>query len=146
MRLLGIDLGDKRTGLALADLYTRIATPIDVLLIPIARRDGQDLLDALSRIALRELGPLSSPGEIVLGHPLNMDGTEGPRAIMVRAFGDRIHAATGRTVYLHDERLSSVEADDRMARSGLTHGQKKSRRDAIAAANILRSYMDIRTE
>lgn len=146
MRLLGIDLGDKRTGVALADTMTRIASPVDVIETPIARRDGADLLAAIARVAQDELGPLASPGEIVVGLPLNMDGSEGPRAKMVRAFAARVAAATGRPVHLHDERLSSVEADARMARSGLTHGQKKSRRDAIAAAGILGGYMASRAE
>ncbi len=142
MRLLGIDLGDKRTGIALADTITGIATPIEVIEVPIARRDGVDLLDAIVRAVERELGPVSAEGEIVLGLPLNMDGSQGPRARMVSEFGIRVEQATGRTVHLHDERLSSVEADKRMARTGLTHGQKKSRRDAIAAAGILGSYME----
>jgi putative pre-16S rRNA nuclease len=142
MRLLGIDLGDKRTGIALADTMTEIASPIEVIEFPIARRDGADLLEAIVRVVERELGPVSAEGEIVLGLPLNMDGSEGARAKMVRAFGLRLEQATGRPVHPHDERLSSVEADKRMARTGLTHGQKKSRRDAIAAAGILASYME----
>lgn len=144
--MLGIDLGDKRTGVALADTVTTIASPIEVIEVPIARRDGADLLAAIARVADRELGPVTSPGEIVLGLPLNMDGSEGPRAKLVRAFAERLAAATGRPVRLHDERLSSVEADSRMARSGLTHGQKKSRRDAIAASGILQGYMASRAE
>jgi putative Holliday junction resolvase len=146
MRLLGIDLGDKRTGIALADTVTAIATPIDLLEVPIARRDGADLLAAIMRACERELGPATTPGEIVLGLPLNMDGSEGPRAKLVRAFGARLAAATGRAVRLHDERLTSAEADGRMARSGLTHGQKNSRRDAIAAAGILAGYLASRAE
>jgi len=146
MRLLGVDLGDKRTGIALADLLTRIASPVEVVEMPIARNDGADLLKSLVVVIERELGPIQSAGEVVLGLPLNMDGSAGPRAKMVQAFGERIAQATGRTVHLQDERLSSVEADQRMAQSGLTHGQKKSRRDAIAAAAILRSYMDALAE
>jgi len=142
MRLLGIDLGDKRTGIAMADTITRIASPTEVIEVPIARRDGADLLEAIARVARRELGPESDPGEIVLGLPLNMDGTEGPRAKLARAFGIRLEQATGRAVRLHDERRTSIDADIRMARTGLTHGQKKSRRDAIAAASILTSYLE----
>jgi putative Holliday junction resolvase len=70
-----------------------------------------------------------------------MDGTEGPRAKSVRVFAERVAKATGRVVHFHDERLSSVEADWKMARSGLTHGQKKARRDALAAAAILQDFL-----
>jgi len=144
MRILGIDLGDKRTGLALADRVTEIASPLEVLEIPIARADGAELLAAIARVVARELGPTG--GEVVMGLPLNMDGTEGPQAKLVRAFAVRLEAATGRKVHLQDERRTSMAADERLSRSGLTHGQKKSRRDAIAAAEILRGYLGDRAE
>lgn len=146
MRYLAIDLGDKRTGLALGDDVTRIASPLDVLEVPLARRDGADLLTALAKTLGSELGPPGSGGQVVVGLPLNMDGTEGPRAKLVRAFADRLAAATGHTVHLHDERLTSIEADEGMARTGLTHAQKKRRRDALAAAAILRSFLSDRAE
>lgn len=112
----------------------------------IDRRAGDDLLAALLNAIERELGPPGSGGEIVVGLPLNMDGSEGPRAKLVQAFAQRLAGASARRVHLHDERLSSVEADKRMARTGLTHGQKKKRRDALAAAAILRSFLDDRAE
>lgn len=146
MRLLGIDLGDKRTGVAMADTITRIASPVEVIEVPIDRRGGEDLLDAIVRVIARELGPSGSPGEVVVGLPLNMDDTEGPQAKKVRAFAERLGVACARTVHLRDERRTSIGADERMARSGLTHGQKKSRRDAIAAAEILRGYLGDRAE
>src|SRR5690606_34893250 len=77
---------------------------------------------------------------LVLGLPLNMDGTLGPAAEKTQAFAETLLEATGLDVYLVDERLSSAAADEAMARSGLTHGQKKARRDALAAAAILRAY------
>lgn len=146
VRILGIDLGDKRTGIALADRVTEIASPLEMLEIPIGRAGGADLVDALARVITRELGPVGGPGEVVMGLPLNMDGSEGPRAKLVRAFAARLESATGRAVHLHDERRTSIEADERLARSGLTRGQKKTRRDAIAAAEILRGYLDDRAE
>lgn len=146
MRYLAIDLGDKRTGLALGDDQTRIASPLDVLEIPLARREGLDLLQALTKALANELGPPGSGGQVVMGLPLNMDGTEGPRAKLVRAFANRLAAGTGHTIHLHDERLTSVEADEGMARTGLTHAQKKRRRDALAAAAILRSFLGDRAE
>ncbi|USN99018.1 MAG: Holliday junction resolvase RuvX [Phycisphaeraceae bacterium] len=139
-RAVGIDLGDKRTGLALGDSVTQIASPSGVLEVPIDERGGEALLDAIAA-ALDELVG-SGPADLVVGLPLNMDGSEGPRAKLVRTFAARIATRTGREVYLHDERRSSLAADERMARTGLTHKQKKARRDAIAAAAILQDYLE----
>ena len=72
---------------------------------------------------------------------LNMDGTEGPRSKSVRAFAERLRDRTGRVVHLADERLSTADADWSLARSGLTHKQKKQRRDAVAAAGILGEFL-----
>jgi putative Holliday junction resolvase len=71
-----------------------------------------------------------------------MDGTEGPRARLTRAFGDSIAEQGGRKVHFHDERLTSAAADWSMAMSGLTHKQKKARRDALAAAAMLQGFLD----
>lgn len=140
MRYLAIDLGDKRTGLALGDTVTGIATPAGVVEVPIERRGGEALLEALAAAADELLG--TGGAGLVVGLPLNMDGTEGPRAKLVRAFAARLGAKTGHEVHLFDERRTSELADERMARSGLTHKQKKGRRDAIAAAVMLRGFLD----
>lgn len=136
-----IDLGDKRTGLAAGDAFSRLASPLKVLEVPIAERAGESLVAAIVREVNGYFGDARTAGELVVGMPFNMDGTEGPRAKGVRAFADRVAKATGRVVHFHDERLSSVEADWKMARSGLTHGQKKARRDALAAAAILQDFL-----
>jgi putative Holliday junction resolvase len=147
MRYLAIDLGDARTGLAVGDSIIRLASPVGVVECPIDREGGAALLRAVVAAAEAHLGPLgtdtasAASGGIVLGLPLNMDGSEGPRARLVRAWADRLQAALRRPVTLWDERLSSAAADDRLARTGLTRGQKKARRDAIAAAAILDSFL-----
>jgi putative Holliday junction resolvase len=134
VRLLAIDPGDKRTGLAIGDTVTRLVTPLEVIELPL---NGDALIDALARaIAANEAT------RVVVGLPLNMDGTEGPRAKLVRAFGERLSAKTVAEVVYQDERLTSVEADWAMAQSGLTHKGKKKRRDALAAAAILRDYLE----
>lgn len=138
-RYLAVDLGDRRTGLALGDPVGRIAGPLQVLDIPLAHRGGLDLLDAIARVADAELGPRDA---IVIGLPLNMDGSEGPRAALTRAFAQRLGERTARHVLPFDERRSSLAAEARLARSGLTHDQKKRRRDAIAAAAILQAFFD----
>lgn len=140
MRYLAIDLGDKRTGLALGDSVTGIATPAGMVEVPIERGAGEALLAALAGSADELLG--TGGAGLVVGLPLNMDGTEGPRAKLVRAFAERLGSKTGLTVHLFDERRTSELADERMARSGLTHKQKKGRRDAIAAAVMLQGFLD----
>ena len=78
----------------------------------------------------------------LVGLPLNMDGSEGPSAAKVRVFIDQLAEATKLTVHAFDERLTSAAADEQMAQSGLTHKQKKARRDALAAAAILRGFLE----
>ena len=151
MRFLAIDLGDKRTGLAVGDSETGVVTPLTVLEVSISVAQGDLLLEAIARAAEEQLGParragtpgarLDSPGELVLGLPLNMDGTEGPRAKVVRAFARRIAQRTARKFYYQDERLSSADADWAMSRSGMTRQQKKEKRDALAASAILRDFL-----
>ncbi len=138
MRYLGIDLGDKRTGLALGDSETKLATPVDLIEVSIHQGGGEALVDAIVRAIDEHLGP----GELVMGMPLNMDDSEGPRAKLARAMGTRLEDRTGLVVHFHDERLTSAEADRSMSQSGLTRGQKKRRRDAIAAAKMLQDFLD----
>ncbi|MFN0131693.1 MAG: Holliday junction resolvase RuvX [Phycisphaerales bacterium] len=138
MRYLGIDLGDRRTGLALGDRDTRIISPLPPIQVPWAARDGADLLDAIARAADDVLG--SAPATIVVGLPLNMDGTDGPRARMTRAFAQRMAIRLARPLTLHDERLTSSDAEWRLAGSGFTRNQKRQRRDGLAAAAMLSDY------
>jgi len=136
VRYLCVDLGDKRTGLAVGDAITSMAGPVGLLEVPITQQNGQALIVAIQR-AIVEHGP----GELVMGLPLNMDGSEGPRSRLVRAFAARLQTASGLVVRFQDERLTSADADWQMARSGLTRGQKKSRRDSLAAATMLSDFL-----
>lgn len=136
MRYLCIDLGDKRTGLAVGDAVTRLASPAGVLEVPVAADGGALLLAAIVKAV-----DAHGPHALVVGLPLNMDDTEGPRAKLVRAWGVRIAEISKLPVHYQDERLTSAAADWQMARSGLTRGQKKAKRDALAAAEILRDYL-----
>jgi putative Holliday junction resolvase len=97
---------------------------------------GPALLDAIAR-AVRA----HAPDAIVMGLPLNMDGTEGPAVEQARAFAAEVRVRTGLEVHLQDERLTSYEADQRMARTGRTHGEKKELRDALAAAALLEDFL-----
>jgi putative Holliday junction resolvase len=147
MRYLAIDLGDKRTGIAAGDDVTGIVSPLDQVEVGIHLNGGTALLEALARVVERQIGP-SRPGvksapsaALIFGLPINMDGSEGPRARIVRAFAARLAARTGLALHFQDERLTTAEADWTMAGSGLTRGQKKERRDGLAAAAILRDHL-----
>jgi putative Holliday junction resolvase len=137
MRYLAIDLGDKRTGLATGDDETGLAGPLAVLELP----RGEALLDAIDH-AIREY----LPGALVVGLPLNMDGTEGDRARISRTFGDEVARRTGLPVHYQDERLTSDAADRTLTGRGLSPRRKKKVQDALAAAEILRDYFAARGE
>ena len=127
MRLLAVDLGDKRTGLATGDTTTTTCFPLEVLHI----QRGDALIKAVAN-ASREQGA----DAIVLGLPLNMDGTEGPRAVLTREFGACVAEATDLPVHYIDERLTSYEAEHRLR--GQRHGPES---DALAALILLEEFM-----
>lgn len=132
-RYLAVDLGDRRTGTASGDDQTGFVAPGSVLEIPRGPRLVERLAAAVTD---------ADADAIVLGLPLNMDGTEGPRAALTRAFAAELAAATGRPVHLQDERLTSAAAEARLAGSGRTRQEKKRLRDALAAAELLRDFLD----
>jgi len=137
MRYLAIDLGDKRTGLAVGDDETGLATPAAALPVP----RGPALVEAILRM-IRE----HDVDTLVLGLPLNADGTEGPRAKSTRQFGVSLQDAVDMPIYYQDERLTTYAANQRLARTGRTHKQKKAARDAIAAAEILQDFLRARRQ
>lgn len=140
-RYIAIDLGDRRTGLAVGDTHTRVASPWKTLEVPIEHEGGAKLINAIKKEIQRDYG--SSPSlELVLGLPLHMGGQESQRSEHARAFAKRLETELGRVVHLADERLTSKQADWSMNQSGLTHLQKKRRRDAIAAAALLQGFLD----
>jgi putative Holliday junction resolvase len=134
MRYLAIDLGDRRTGLAVGDDETFLVSPAGTIETGNTSERHRQLLAAIAE---------QQPDALVVGWPLNMDGSVGPAAKKIQQAADQLGKATGLEVHLVDERLTSADADDQMARTGWTHGQKKARRDALAAANILRKFLDI---
>ncbi len=135
MRYLAIDPGTRRTGLAVGDDQTGQAGPVGMI-------DTADPATLLREI--RSAIDRHGPDELVIGIPLNMDDTAGPAAKKARALAMLLEQHTGLKVHCHDERLTSYAADELMKQSGLTHKQKKARRDAIAAAAILRDFLDAR--
>lgn len=130
--MLGIDLGGKRTGLAFAETLSGLVMPIDVL----HASEGPALDSALDN-AIREHGP----HRLVVGLPLNMDGTEGPAAQKSRAMGENLQQRHGLPVEYQDERLTSFAAEADLAERKLNRRAKKNVADAHAAAEILRDWL-----
>lgn len=141
MRFLAIDLGDVRSGLAVGDDVTGLVGPAGRVEVPIVREKGEALIEALAKAVDEHLGLRDG---VVMGLPINMDESEGPRARLVRAFADRLSVRIGRAIILQDERLTSVQADWTMGGSGLTNKQKKRRRDALAACAFLGDFLAAR--
>jgi len=131
VRYLAIDPGDKRTGLAVGDDTSGIASPFDVIVTASAQHRLSRIGDVLAQ---------EQPDAVVVGLPLNMDGSEGAPAKQARLLAQTITQQFGVTTHMMDERLTSHVADQQMAGHGLTRGQKKARRDALAAAAILHDF------
>ena len=134
MRYLAIDYGNKRTGLAVSDESELIITPLKVL-----QTDGALVSHILKIIAIEQIE------QIILGLPLNMDGTEGRQAAVVRKFGSQLSVKTNVKVVYHDERLSSFDAKELLAPAEMSWRKRKKILDAVAAAAILRSYIDMKS-
>jgi len=135
MRYLAIDPGDKRIGLAIGDEETGIASPIAVI-------ESTSENERLRRI--RQVIDEHRPGALIVGLALHMDGTQGVGAKKAQALAQQLTQEFGLEAILVDERLSSFAADNQMTQTGLTRQGKKRRRDALAAAAILRTYFDSR--
>lgn len=134
-RIMGIDYGDARTGVALSDLLCSIVGSTAV----VPSRNTEKAVADITRIA-RE----NAVGQIVVGLPRNMDGTEGPRAALCREFAEKLREATGLEVVMWDERRTTVEAHNILTAHNY-HGQKrKNTVDAVAASLILEGYLNSR--
>jgi putative pre-16S rRNA nuclease len=134
--VLGIDAGERRVGVAMSDELRLLASPVRVL----DRRAGlHEVLDVLARLTREE-----QVRHVIVGLPLNADGSEGPQARRARHFASLVERATGLPVICWDERLSTQEAESVIRRQGRNPRQLRSRGqiDAIAAAVILQDYLD----
>jgi len=132
MRIMAIDLGDVRSGLAMGESTTGTVEPLRV----VEERDPTRRFELLVE-AVREFGP-----ELVLvGLPLNMDDTEGSRATDARAFAEAFATATGVEVRMQDERLTSFAADEQLKGSPRSRNKRKRMQDALAAAELIRDFL-----
>jgi putative Holliday junction resolvase len=131
MRYLAIDYGIKRTGLAICDRGEKIASPLTVI-------EGQkQLIEEIADIVRKE-----DVDAVVLGMPLNMDDSQGPQAKLVLEFAGRLKDKLQIPVHFQDERLSSFSAEEKLTQAELTRGKKKKRLDAVAAAQILETFLE----
>ncbi|HEY8217330.1 MAG TPA: Holliday junction resolvase RuvX [Acidimicrobiia bacterium] len=133
MRVLGVDLGSRRIGLARSDASGALATPLTVL-----ERASDHAADHAGILAV---AAAEGVARIVVGLPLSMSGAEGPAARAARAEVDELRAATSLPVDLHDERLTTVSAERRLRESRRGRA-KRDPVDAAAAAEMLQSFLD----
>lgn len=132
-RKMGIDYGDKRIGIALTDALCIISSPFEVY-----QNVGEE--DALNH--LNDIIKQYDVDDIAMGLPLNMDGTEGERAVIHRCFGEKLEKLSGVKVNYIDERLTSAEAEDILIASGVRREKRKELIDKISAQIILQTYIN----
>lgn len=131
-RVLGIDPGERRVGVALSDPVGIIASPLMVIDLR-----AEDLFETI-----QSLCETHDVGRIVVGLPIGLSGEEGPAATKARRLAAEVAAATGLSVDLHDERFTSVTAEDALVEGGVKRRDRREIRDKVAAAVMLQAYLD----
>ena len=134
-RIMAIDYGDARTGIAISDLLCSLVGSTTV----IHSRVPEKTVAEICRLA-RE----NQVEELVMGFPRNMDGTEGPRAELYRDFARQLETASGMTVHLWDERRTTIEAHQILSDHNYHGKKRKNTVDAVAASLILEGYLSFR--
>lgn len=139
MRILGLDYGDKTIGVAVSDPFGWTAQGVEII-----RRDHpEEYKKSLRR--MRELMAEYQAETIVLGYPKNLDNSEGERCEKTKVFYERLKKSFPKTeVVLWDERFSTIAAERALREANLSHGQRKSVIDKMAAVHILQGYLDSR--
>ena len=135
LMILGVDFGDSRTGYAVSDALGFSANTLEVY----AEKNINKVAQHTAELA-KNLGA----EKIVLGFPKNMNGTEGPRAELCRAFADTLREATGLEVVMWDERRTTVEAHNILSQHNYHGKKRKNTVDAVAASLILEGYLAFR--
>lgn len=134
-KIMGIDYGDARTGVAISDLLCTIVGSTAVV-------NSHNTEKAIADIV--RMAKENSVGQIVVGLPRNMDGTEGPRAELCREFARQLAEATGLKVTMWDERRTTVEAHNILSQHNYHGKKRKNTVDAVAASLILEGYLAFR--
>lgn len=134
-RIMGVDYGDARTGIAISDLLCSIVGSTTVIH---SRRMEKTLEEIVKLVKTQDVG------ELVVGLPRNMDGSEGPRAELCREFAAKLEEATGLKVTMWDERRTTVEAHNILSAHNYHGKKRKDTVDAVAASLILEGYLAFR--
>ena len=141
VRIIGFDVGERRIGVAVSDATRTLARPVDVLRPSSLEHDGPPLAAAaVAQLAAEEDGVAS----VVVGLPRRLDGTPTEMTTRVEAFAAELERLIGLPVIRQDERLTSREAERRLAVTDKDWRSRKERLDAAAAAVILQDYLDVR--
>jgi putative Holliday junction resolvase len=141
VRIVGLDVGERRIGVAVSDATLTLARPVAVLRPASLGGDGARMAAAaIAQLAAEEDGVAS----IVVGLPRRLDGTPTDMTPRVQAFAAELERLTRLSVILQDERLTSREAESRLAVTDKDWRSRKGRLDAAAAAVILQDYLDVR--
>ena len=133
MTVLGLDVGNKRIGVAVSDESRLLATPTTTILRTKLSEDIDSILEVVSQKFVKE---------IVIGFPLSLSGEVGIQARNVSLFIDSLSSHTSIPIKTVDERYSTIEAEKRLKEIGVKPSRNRSRVDALAAAIILQSYLD----
>jgi putative Holliday junction resolvase len=133
MRVMAIDLGEKRIGLALSDPSGTVALPLAVVPAVGGGKDAENIA---------RLGAQYEVGCFVVGLPRTLRNQEGAAAARARAFAEHLRQVSGRPVVVWDERLTTAQAQRVLLADGLRRFQRRARVDKLAAALILQSYLD----
>ncbi|MFD2703003.1 Holliday junction resolvase RuvX [Paenibacillus shunpengii] len=136
MKILGLDYGDRRIGVAISDAFGWTAQGLEVIE---RRRDG----DEFGRI--HELVRENEASEIVVGLPKNMNGTVGPRGELCMEFAQKLREMLDLPVHLWDERLSTVSAERTLVEADVSRKKRKKVVDKMAASLILQNYLDAKS-
>lgn len=133
-RLLGLDVGEKTIGLALSDIGRMIATPYKTI------NRGKFSKDAVTLIAIIKEQNI---GGLVIGYPINMDGSEGPRCQSLRQFARNLSEKTALPILLFDERMSTMAVTRTMLDANLSRARRAELVDKMAASYILQGVLDM---
>jgi putative Holliday junction resolvase len=141
LRIVGLDIGARRIGVAISDATGTLARPVGVLIRAASDADALRVVAAeIARLASEEDGVAS----VVVGLPRRLDGSANDMTPRVQAFAEQLRTASGLPVVLQDERLSSREAESRLALREKDWRARKKKLDAAAASVILQDYLDSR--
>ncbi len=133
MRLMALDLGEKRIGIAVSDPEGKMAFPVQVLVRRSAKADRRALAELVSTLGVER---------VIIGLPLSLEGEFGPSAQTAQRFGEYVARVLPVPVEYWDERMTTLAADELLRQAGLPEAERRERIDAAAATVILEDYLE----